>query len=237
MDELKFKLFLFGGLIIVLAGWFFLWLLPKEKKRSKQLQFAAETMGANYQANLDALPRNFASDLLLLFSIPSQCSFSNIIRLEKNKIHIFVADHRQNILHEKDILQTVVILRIDNAKIPRFALVPHKQKDERFTMRFRTFVIEQTAQLHKGYKKLSGFKIEGYDLKAPEEDYAKVNELFSVMAEKVALMEKWCVEGSGELLLVYQRERLATPSNLQGFINQAMEVANLFEFIRLTEID
>ena len=227
--ELFFFSCFFGGGLVGLLAWFFLWVLPKEKRRAKGFREAAKRIHGLYQPYLETIPDDLVSQKFLLLTGQSPSSFVNIIQLKRNDFEVFIADYTQTVVYEKDIVQTIIVLKLPNIDLPCFAMVPHKKEKERFTMRFRTFVYEQTAQFFQGYRSINNIEIAGYDLKAPEEYCASVKKLFSSkIVDNIMAQKKWSVEGGGKMLLFYEREQLVSPSALDEFVDQAIGDAVMF---------
>jgi hypothetical protein len=71
--------------------------------------------------------------------------------------------------------------------------------------------------------------IDGYRLSCPPQCGRQVRNLFSPeVADYFSAHRKYALEGSAHYLIVYEREQLAAPGDLEHFVNHAMSIFRLF---------
>jgi hypothetical protein len=145
--------------------------------------------------------------------------------VEGRQVYLF--DFEETIVHETNVWQSVLVIKSGGQGWPRFALHPRKSKNERFTRRLRTAVQEFASRGIAGYRR-AGVRIEGYRLSCPSGSEHQVRDLFNAeLIQYFSSHRQFALEGSNGFLLLYQRERLVTPGNLEAFVRDALSIHRL----------
>jgi hypothetical protein len=191
----------------------------QEQKRTQEMQVAAERMGFSFQPEGEpGLPDGLGR--FHLFSQGRSRKIRNMMRREIDDITVTLFDYRYTTgsgKHSHTHNQTVLLLETERLRLPFFSLRPE-------------------GLLHKlagsfGYQDID---FEGHlafsdTYLLQGDDKVRVRAIFGDEAlGYYAGHEKLCTEGEGRHLAVYQADRRVQPGQMDYFVNQGLEVLDLF---------
>jgi hypothetical protein len=190
-----------------------------ETQRIEQMRFVAEQMGFSYRAEGEpGLQERLGP--FHLFSKGHSRKIQNVLRREIHDIAVTLFEYRYRTnsgKHTQTHRQTVLLFETARLQLPLFSLRPQGIL-HRIAGRF-------------GYQDINfedhPFFSESYLLRGHEE--AQIRSLFS--EESLCYFtrhEGLCVEGDGQRLVFYQRGQLVEPGWLEGFLEQGLDVLDLF---------
>lgn len=229
---------LFTGVLIFLCLIFLLVRRTIRKRRVAGILRSANSYGLRPSANQDAAIERLSEQGFLLLSkignpVGRRVKYLLEGKVDGYKVHLF--DYEVIHLHESNTLQSILVLESDRGRFPGFALVPGKLKKERFTQRLRTAPLEFTSRLVSRYRKIHS-KVDGHDLSCLPEDEHAVIDLFSEeLISYFSGRRKYTVEGKGKALLIYQRERVISQGDMEGFVKDGISIYQSFSNEKLTK--
>jgi carbonic anhydrase len=190
-----------------------------ETQRIEQIRIAAERMGFSYRAEGDpGLQERLGP--FHLFSKGHSRKIENVLRREIHDIEVTLFEYRYRTnsgKHTQTHRQTVLLFETGRLQLPLFSLRPQG-------------ILHRLAGMF-GYQDINfeshPFFSEGYLLRGPEQ--AQIRSLFSEEALcYFTRHEGLCVEGDGRRLVFYQPRQVVEPGWLEGFLEQGLDVLDLF---------
>jgi hypothetical protein len=190
-----------------------------ETQRIEQMRFVAERLGFSYWPTADPDLQERLGPFHL-FSQGHSRKIENVLRREIHDIAVTLFEYRYRInsgKHTRTYRHTVLLFETQRLQLPVFTLRPEGML-HRIAKKF-------------GYQDIS-FEAhpvfsESYLLRGHQE--AQIRDLF---AEEVlnyySRHDGLCTEGDGQRLIFYQRNQVVEPSWLEGFLEQGLDVLDLF---------
>jgi len=201
-------------------------------RRKKFIIEKAKKVGINLKKNQKKLQDIIYKQNFLLLSTQynkTKQIVENLLEGHISNYYVRIFDYELILDEETNSFQTVII--IENTKIvfPQFALIPHKLPKERFTQRFRTALMDSVSKKLHNYHNIN-VQIKDYDLSCPFELEQKVKNIFKKpIIAYFSSHKKYTIEGSGNFLLIYERERLISQKEFDNFLNESLSIIKLFE--------
>ncbi len=207
-------------------------------KRNAELQTILLKIGLSYQQDISTLPEHIVDNGFLLFSsfhvqkqhVLLSC-FKNVFMGNFKGFHLFFSDFSSDYSIDDNALgdkQTIAVLQSTDFSLPRFCLLP--KSTERFTVKLDHLGQDFMLPMFKGYKK------------RPFSGYPRLKRRYTLRSPKLPAPERllsmsfmaylddhpgWFMEGNNDALLLYRRDRKIKPSDIYGFIEDAVEIGRL----------
>lgn len=213
------ELFVVIGTLCVLAGLSLAWMVMREKTRDAGLALASEELKFEYQRDgRPLLKERFTR--FALFQSGRRKRIKNVLQGHYDNIEALLFDYRfitGSHRHYRIHRQTVGAFRLADESFPEFSLRPenviHKISE---AMGYQDIDFEENQQFSGRYL-----------LRGPDED--AIRKLFSAdILEFFAANPGWSVEGGGEWIIVFRRDRRADTKKLGDFVKSAFEICTLF---------
>jgi len=190
-----------------------------ETQRIEQMRFVAERMGFSFRVEGDpGLQERLGP--FHLFSKGHSRKIENVLRREIHDIEVTLFEYRYRTnsgKHTQTHRQTVLLFETARLQLPLFSLRPQG-------------MLQRIAGMF-GYQDINfenhPFFSESYLLRGHEE--VQIRSLFDEEALcYFTRHEGLCVEGDGQRLVFYQRGQAVEPGWLEGFLEQGLDVLDLF---------
>jgi len=186
-----------------------------EKRRTEEMSMAAERLGFTFSPEPEpGLPERLGS--FRLFSQGRSRKIRNVMRGQLDDIQVRVFDYRFTTSggkHHRTHDQTVGLFETGRLGLPFFALRPeHLFHRLASAMGYQDIDFEHQPAFSEAYL-LQG------------QDETQIRTLFheSLLAY-FARHPGVCTEGDGSLLVFYRQERRVDPSQLEGFVEEGLDV-------------
>lgn len=232
MEVIKDYLIVFavigGGLSILIGGYYYLWEVPRTRKRASGLTKEAGLMGFSFEKELAKNPRDFFGPHQLFKITRASKTMVNTIKGELPTgvpFHIF--DYGYSMHPDTDVEQTVGVFELAGADLLPFVLYA-KAKDRISGKAFRRIGLK-VSDMMTGFRKIDLPSLPSrYDLRSPEHaDHVK--RLFDdSLLNFFSNNPGWHIEGGGRHLLIYRFDILMKPQDLRTFVSECRDIAEQF---------
>lgn len=195
------------------------WAVTRDRKRDAEMALAAEEMKFEYQRD-GRLLLSERFTRFELFQTGRRKRINNVIQGHYDNIEVLLFDYRYfkgSHRHFRVYRQTVGAFKIVGGELPEFSLRPEKVFHKLGTVAgYQDLDFAHHPRFSKSYL-----------LRGPDEDIIRA--LFSPeVLEFLANHPGWCVEGGGQWLTVYRRDRRANADKLGDFVKDSFEICALF---------
>jgi len=213
-----FHWYVLPGILGLVAMGFVVWLLA-ERRRRETIQAMASRLGMHYERENAQIVSGLLAQLPLFREGRSQRA-RNVLRRSGSEREALVFDFsfvtgggRSRRVHR----QTVAAIRLPGTTLPQFRLSP-----EHLFVKIGAFFGLQDIDFDSHPEFSRKYRLAGSNEVA-------VRSLFQRSAISYFAREPgWSVDGDGEWLAVYRRERRVKPDELPSFFESARQVAEMF---------
>ncbi len=213
------ELFVVIATLCLLVGLTLLWMVMREKKRDAALALAAEDLSFEYRRDgRTLLGEKFTR--FALFQDGRRRRIKNVLQGHYDHIEALLFDYRYitgSHLHFRVHRQTVGAFKLVDEELPEFSLRPEN-------------VIHKISEA-MGYQDIDFDENQAFSsrylLRGPDEDAIRdlfTPEMLKFFADNPGLS----VEGGGQWIVVFRRDRRVDTSKLGDFVKSAFEICTLF---------
>ena len=204
-------------------------------RRSKEFREVASRLKLRYAPEDDSFRRElFFTYPLFQRGHPDKCTASNFLRGERNGMDVVLFDYSYTTQHKigqgfelrpagviknySTYSQSVVATRLQSRVLPQFEMCPETLLHKIGALAgMRDIDFESHSEFSKRYR-LHG------------KSEAAVRDAFTLQV--LAYFDQtpgWSLEANGEWLVCYRHDRQVAPGELDGFLDEAIRIAQLFE--------
>ncbi len=223
-------LFVGGIVLLLLIGLLALYVGDViSRRRLRSFARAGKALGLSRVSRQSTWPEETGRDIALRRRAGSFTDIRNVLRGQAKKRYFLVFDFRYAIADTgpqglgpragaRGVYdQTVVLLRIEGASLPRFELrsTDHMHAKTGRFQDWRDITLPEELPLDSGY------------LLRGEQEPDVLDLLRAGLAEYIHANEDLCVDAGGEWVAVYRQSDLIEPKRLEAFVEDAMRVVEI----------